>query len=94
MKIVWDEPKRRANLEKHGFDFADISDLDWASAIIEDGKPDASGGRRLKAIGYFRDGTAAVIFATLGTEAISIISFRPASDRERRRLPWPPRPKN
>ncbi|WP_339072842.1 BrnT family toxin [Sinorhizobium meliloti] len=87
MRIVWGEPKRRANLEKHGFDFADVGDLDWASAIIEDSKPDTSGRKRLKAIGYFRDGTAAVIFATLGTEAISIISFRPASDRERRRLP-------
>ncbi len=89
MKIVWDEPKRRANLEKHGFDFADVSELHWVNAVVEDGKPDAEGRRRLKAIAYFRDGTAAVVFALLGTEAISIISFRPASDRERRRLPWP-----
>lgn len=91
MKIVWDEPKRLANLEKHGFDFADVGELDWATAVVEDGIPDATGHRRLKAIGYFRDGTAAVVFATLGSEAISIISFRPASDRERRRLPWPPK---
>jgi uncharacterized DUF497 family protein len=34
MRIVWDEPKRQANLEKHGFDFADVSDIDWASAIM------------------------------------------------------------
>jgi uncharacterized DUF497 family protein len=91
MKIMWGEPKRLANLEKHGFDFADVSDLDWASAVIEEGKPDALGKRRLKAIGYFRDGTAAAIFATLGTEAISIISFRPASEKERRKLLWPPK---
>ena len=89
MKIVWDEPKRQANLEKHGFDFADVSELDWDHAIVVDGRPDADGRRRLKAIGYFRDGTAAVVFAILGSEAISIISFRPASDKERRRLPWP-----
>ena len=92
MKIIWDEPKRLANLDKHGFDFADIGELDWANAIVEDSRLDASGRRRLKAIGYFRDGTAAVIFALLGTEAISIISFRPASDKEGRRLPWPPKP--
>lgn len=91
MKIIWDEPKRRANLEKHGFDFADVSELDWENAIVEDGRPDADGRRRLKAIGYFRDGTVAVVFALLGSEAISIISFRPASDKERRRLPWPPK---
>lgn len=91
MRIVWDEPKRRANLEKHGFDFADVSELDWENAVVEDGRRDADGRRRLKAIGCFRDGTAAVVFAILGSEAISIISFRPASDKERRRLSWPTR---
>lgn len=89
MKIVWDEPKRQANLQKHRLDFTDIGEFDWANAVVEDARPDASGRRRLKALGYFRDGTAAVIFVTLGREAVSIISFRPASDRERRRLPWP-----
>ena len=87
MKIVWHEPKRQANL--HRLDFADVGEFDWANALIEDARPDASGRLRLKALGYFRDGTAAVIFAILGQEAVSIISFRPASDRERRRLPWP-----
>jgi len=24
VKIVWDEPKRLANLDKHGLDFADL----------------------------------------------------------------------
>ena len=27
MKIVWDEPKRLANLEKHGLDFADLTEV-------------------------------------------------------------------
>jgi uncharacterized DUF497 family protein len=26
VKIVWDEPKRLANLEKHGLDFADLDE--------------------------------------------------------------------
>jgi uncharacterized protein len=26
MKIVWDEPKRFANLDKHGLDFADLNE--------------------------------------------------------------------
>jgi uncharacterized DUF497 family protein len=25
MEIVWDEPKRIANIEKHGLDFADLT---------------------------------------------------------------------
>jgi uncharacterized protein len=89
MKIVWDEPKRQANLVKHGLDFADVGELDWSHAVVLDAHPDSEGRRRLKAIGYFRDGTAAVIFAALGVEAISIISFRAASVRERGYLSWP-----
>jgi len=85
MKIVWDEPKRLANLDKHGLDFADVIFFDWHNAII-----DASQSKhrppRFKAIGHFADGIAVVIYASLGTEAISIVSFRPASAKERRRL--------
>ncbi len=85
MKIVWDEPKRLANLDKHGLDFADVIFFDWHNAII-DSKRSEHRPPRLKAIGRFADGIAVVIYALLGTEAISIVSFRPASAKERRRL--------
>ncbi|OHV75922.1 BrnT family toxin [Rhizobium sp. LCM 4573] len=85
MKIVWDERKRLVNLDKHGLDFAEIEAFHWETAVMEAGH---SG--RIKAIGYFEDGTAVVIFATLGTQAISIISFRPANAKEKRQLQWPP----
>lgn len=88
MKIIWDEPKRLANIEKHGFDFADIDGFDWNSAIIEK-SVNGPGSARFKAVGYFRDGTMAVIFAAVGSEAMSIISFRRASSKERKTLPWP-----
>jgi len=83
MRFLWDETKRLANLEKHGLDFADIALFDWEGCVISEGHT----GRR-KAVGRFRDGTAAVIYAMLGTEAVSIISFRPASAKERRQLQW------
>ena len=35
------------------------------------------------AIGRLGDGTFAVVFATLGTEVVSVVSMRPASERER-----------
>lgn len=80
MKIVWDEPKRLANLAKHGLDFAAL-DLDFfARFIIGPGKHG-----RLIAIGEL-DGVKTVIFVTLGTEALSIISMRSASVRERKAL--------
>ncbi len=37
----------------------------------------------MKAIGRFANGTTVVVFAKLGTEAISIISFRQANKKER-----------
>jgi uncharacterized DUF497 family protein len=77
MKIMWDEPKRVANFQEHGLDFADVVFFDWAGAVIE-----TTHSHRMKAVGHFEDGT----FATLGTEAMSIISFRPASERERKVL--------
>lgn len=86
MKFVWDERKRLANLEKHGFDFEDIALFDWDHALVEQSRPDDQSKLRFKAIGYFRDGTAVTIFGLLGSEAISVISFRPAGPKERKRF--------
>lgn len=78
MKIVWDEPKRIANIEKHSLDFAALSfEFFLASVVI----PAKHG--RSKAIGRLADGTVVVIFVTLGTEALSVISMRPARKDER-----------
>ena len=79
MKIVWDENKRRSNLAKHGLDFADLKLEFFESSTIYPAKL----GRSL-AIGEF-DGemVAAVIFRPLGQEALSVVSMRPASLKER-----------
>jgi len=34
VKIVWDEPKRLANLDKHGLDFADLDETFFDSALV------------------------------------------------------------
>lgn len=79
MKIlVWDEPKRRANIAKHGLDFADLTFGFFLSATVV---PAHSG--RWAAIGRLGDGSVTTIFFELGSEALSIISLRPASKRER-----------
>ena len=81
MKLIWDETKRLANLDKHGFDFEDVVFFDWQNAVLV-----SSHSNRIKAIGHYRNGAAVVIYATLGTEAISIVSFRIASPKERKLL--------
>lgn len=78
MKIVWDEPKREANLAKHGMDFASLT-----IEFFENSKVLPAKSNRLQAIGRLADGTIVVIFVTLGTEALSVISMRPARKDER-----------
>lgn len=85
MRIGWDEPKRLANLEKHGFDFADVVFVDWETALIEASRIE-DGRQRFKAIARSESGVVVVVYVELGREAISVISFRPANPKERERL--------
>ncbi|MBA8902868.1 BrnT family toxin [Phyllobacterium sp. P30BS-XVII] len=81
MKIIWDEPKRQQNLAKHGLDFADLLIEFFLDAHIEN----ARNGRFL-AIGDYNGQTiVAVVFKLLGSEALSVISMRYASRKERSR---------
>ncbi len=79
MKIVWDEPKRQANIAKHGMDFATLTEEFFLSAVVRESRYN-----RYQAIGMDRNGVISVVFATLGLEGISVISMRPASKDERR----------
>ncbi|PZU95542.1 MAG: hypothetical protein DI527_00610 [Chelatococcus sp.] len=80
MKIVWDEPKRITNLENRGLDFADLTVEFFEIATVVPAKQD-----RFMAIGEFNgEIILAVVFRPLGSEAISVISMRRASRKERR----------
>jgi len=79
MKIVWDEPKRLANLDKHGLDFADLDETFFDSALVLPSRQ-----KRWHGIGKNVRGVIVVVFVVLGKEAISLISMRPASKNERK----------
>lgn len=83
MQIVWDEPKRQFNLAKHGLDFADLVSFDWDDALYQPSRPSRTGRRRFKVLGYLGNRLVSVIISPLGTEAISIVSLRPADSDER-----------
>jgi len=36
VRIIWDEPKRAANLEKHGMDFADLNETFFDTALVSE----------------------------------------------------------
>ena len=79
MRIVWDEPKRLANLDKHGLDFADLNEAFFESALVL-----PAHGDRWAGIGKTIRGVIVVVFVKLGIEAVSVISMRPASRNERK----------
>jgi len=85
MRIVWDEPKRIANLAKHGLDFAALDVAFFEGAIVTPARSS-----RLVAIGRLTSSEAVtVIFAPLGGEGLSIVSMRRANKTERDRLDGP-----
>jgi uncharacterized DUF497 family protein len=84
VKIIWDEPKRQANIATHGLDLADAELFEWEGAIVIPGHRSASGQARFRAIGWLRNELVAVVFSQLGTEAVSVISLGRASRAERR----------
>jgi uncharacterized protein len=81
MKIVWDEAKRRANLRKHGLDFADadsvFAGITWT---IEDRRFDYDE-QRFMTIGMLHD-TVVVMAHTETPSEIRIISMRKATRSE------------
>ena len=79
MKIVWDEPKRQRNLAKHDLDFEALTPAFFETATIFSSKRS-----RFVAVGELNGRiVVAVVFVPLGTEALSVISMRPASRKER-----------
>jgi uncharacterized DUF497 family protein len=79
MKIIWDEPKRLANLTKHRMNFADLNETFFDQAFVLPAL-----GNRHRAIGVNIRGVICVVFVYYGEEAISVISMRPASSNERK----------
>lgn len=85
MKIVWDEPKRLANLDKHGLDFAEFErSFGFDAFKAYRTRPSGRGGTRYLVIGSWkRNFVVAAVVAPLGAEALSIVSLRHASQKER-----------
>ncbi|MCJ2105103.1 BrnT family toxin [Methylobacterium sp. E-041] len=82
MTTTWDEPKRRANLAKHGYDF-DAS-FDGETALIRPTRPSRTGRARYMLIGDWNGERVVVVVASpLGNEALSLVSLRTADPRER-----------
>ncbi|MGU3539977.1 BrnT family toxin [Methylobacterium sp. A54F] len=84
MKFTYGEPKRQANIAKHGFDLAEFeAAFDFGRFLTIPAQPSRTGRERFKLIGTWR-GTVVVvaIVSPLGTEAVDVVSVRRANARE------------
>lgn len=85
MIVVWDEPKRLSNLRDHGLDFADARDgFGWEEAVILPSYPGTRGEERFMAVGFLNLELVTLVYSPLGSEALTFISLRRASVKERR----------
>ena len=81
MRYIWDEAKRKANLKKHGLDFADAEKVFVGPLVlIEDTRKDY-GEQRMIGIGLL-DCLVVLIVHVEADETIRIISMRKADTDE------------
>ena len=82
-RVTWDEPKRRANLRKHGFDFGDTEEMfDGVTYTYEDDRL-AYGEQRFVTLGLLREVVVSIVHTEDGHD-IHVISMRKATRRERK----------
>lgn len=82
-KLIWDEAKRISNLVKHGLDFVDAAEI-LESRFRLDIRVVRGGELRIQSVSYALGFLA--VLTVVHTErdgATRVISFRPASGKER-----------
>ncbi len=82
MELRWDPVKNRANIRKHGFDFADAEEMFAGFLMAVPDTREHYGEDRWFGIGLIR-GTVAVVAFAERDEDVRIISLRKANRYER-----------
>lgn len=77
----WDEPKRQANLAKHGVDFVDVWLINWASAKTQPDLRHDYGEQRFRVLGLIGERLHVAIYTPRG-DSQRLISLRKANTRE------------
>jgi uncharacterized DUF497 family protein len=81
--ILWDEGKRKVNLDKHGLDFADAP-MVLESPYRLDVESVRGGESRMQSFAYVFDVLVVLTVVHVARDNASrIVSFRPASEEER-----------
>ena len=81
MRYIWDETKRKANLKKHGLDFADAEKAFVGPMILFEDSRENYGEQRMIGIGLL-DCLVVLIVHVEADDTIRIISMRKADTDE------------
>ena len=85
MRYEWDERKRRANLAKHGLDFADAEHFDWLHSSTEEDDSEAYGEARYQTIAPLDARMCVMIWTETERGVLRVISLRKATKSEIKR---------
>jgi uncharacterized DUF497 family protein len=84
MKFEWDGAKNRANIRKHGLDFADAEEMFRGFLLVRPDMGEDYGEERWIGIGMIQGRFAFVAFAQPTHDTVRIISLRKAHHEERK----------
>jgi len=84
MRLEWDEAKNRANIRKHGLDFADAEEVFRGVLLAEADTREDYGEKRWVGLGQIGGRTVKIVFSERDPETVRIISLRKATRRERK----------
>jgi uncharacterized DUF497 family protein len=83
MRFEWDAEKNKANIQKHGLDFADAREIFTAPMLVALDDREDYGEYRWIGIGMLKSRTVVVLYTEQGEDNIRIISLRKALTHER-----------
>jgi uncharacterized DUF497 family protein len=82
LHIEWNERKNKANIAKHGFDFADSDELFRGVLLVVPETRDEYGEERWAGIGTIRGRVVVAVFTEISPDQIRMISLRKANSYE------------
>lgn len=83
MIFEWDDAKNRANIRKHGFDFADAEQMFRGMLVVRPDVREDYGEQRWIGIGMIQGCVTFVAFAEPAPATVRVISLRKADHEER-----------
>ena len=84
MIFEWDDAKNRANIRKHGFDFADAEEMFRGFLLVRPDTREDYGEERWIGIGMIQGRVAFIAFTEPSHDIVRIISLRKADHEERK----------